>query len=82
MQTILYAILKMVVGILINKDVMNFVVDEVQFYMNDTTKTSEEKGIIVKENAIAKAKELEVQLSTSSANLLKEVAFGYLRSKL
>lgn len=82
MQSILYAILKMVVSILVNKEVMNSVVDEVQFYMNDNTKTSEEKGAIVKEHAIAKAQELGVELGNSTANLLREVAFSYLNSKL
>lgn len=82
MQTFRFAILRMVIGQIFNRELMNYVVENVEFYMNDTQMSNEEKAMIVKENAISKAKEIGVNLGKSGANLLLETAVSLVKSKI
>lgn len=82
MQTFLFAILRIVIGQIFTRELMAYVVENVEFYMNDTQMSNEEKAMIVKENAISKAKEIGVNLSKSGANLLLETAVSLVKSKI
>ena len=82
MQTFRFAILRMVIGQIFTRELMCYVVEHVEFYMNNTQMTNEEKAAIVKENAIAKAKEIGVNLSKSGVNLLLETAVSLVKTKM
>lgn len=82
MQTFLFAILRMVIGQIFTRELMGSVVEHVEFYMNNTEMSNEEKAAIVKENAIAKAKEIGVNLGKSGANLLLETAVSLVKTKM
>lgn len=82
MQTFLFAILRIVIGQIFTRELMGYVVENVEFYMNDTQMSNEEKAMIVKENAISKAKEIGVNLGKSGANLLLETAVSLVKSKI
>lgn len=82
MQTFLFAILRMIIGQIFTRELMGYVVENVEFYMNNTEMTNEEKAAIVKENAIAKAKEIGVNLGKSGANLLLETAVSLVKTKM
>jgi hypothetical protein len=82
MQTFLFAILRMVIGQIFTRELMGYVVEHVEFYMNNTEMSNEEKAAIVKENAIAKAKEIGVNLGKSGANLLLETAVSLVKTKM
>ena len=82
MQTFLFAILRMVIGQIFTRELMGYVVENVEFYMNNTEMSNEEKAAIVKENAIAKAKEIGVNLGKSGANLLLETAVSLVKTKM
>lgn len=82
MQTFLFAILRMIIEQIFTRELMGYVVEHVEFYMNNTEMTNEEKAAIVKENAIAKAKEIGVNLGKSGANLLLETAVSLVKTKM
>ena len=82
MRTFLFAILRMVIGQIFTRELMGYVVENVEFYMNNTEMSNEEKAVIVKENAIAKAKEIGVNLGKSGANLLLETAVSLVKAKM
>ena len=82
MQTFLFAVLRMVIGQIFTRELMGYVVENVEFYMNNTDMSNEEKAAIVKENAIAKAKEIGVNLGKSGANLLLETAVSLVKTKM
>lgn len=82
MQTFLFAILRMIIGQIFTRELMGYVVENVEFYMNNTEMSNEEKAAIVKENAIAKAKEIGVNLGKSGANLLLETAVSLVKTKM
>lgn len=82
MQTFLFAILRMIIGQIFTRELMGYVVEQVEFYMNNTEMSNEEKAAIVKENAIAKAKEIGVNLGKSGANLLLETAVSLVKTKM
>ena len=82
MQTFLFAILRMVIGQIFTRELMGYVVENVEFYMNNTEMSNEEKAAIVKENAIAKAKEIGVNLGKSGASLLLETAVSLVKTKM
>lgn len=82
MQTFLFAILRMIIGQIFTRELMGYVVENVEFYMNNTEMSSEEKAAIVKENTIAKAKEIGVNLGKSGANLLLETAVSLVKAKM
>lgn len=82
MQTIIFMVLKFLFTRIFTRELMNDVMDNVEFYMNNNEMSNEEKASIVKENAIAKAKEIGMELTNSSSNLLLEFAVSMVKGKL
>jgi len=81
MRSFMIKIVKFMVSQIFTKDLMVFVVENVEFYMNDTTMTGEQKAQIVRENAIGRAKDLGISITLSGINLLIETAVSYVKSK-
>lgn len=82
MQTIIFMVLKFLFTRIFTRELMNDVMDNVEFYMNNNEMSNEEKASIVKENAIAKAKEIGMELTNSSSNLLLEFAVSMVKGRL
>ena len=81
MRSFMIKVVKFMVSRIFTKDLMFFVVENVEFYMNDTTMTGEQKAQIVRENAIGRAKDLGISITLSGINLLIETAVSYVKSK-
>ena len=82
MQTIIFMVLKFLFTRIFTRELMNDVMDNVEFYMNNNEMSNEEKASIVKENAVAKAKEIGMELTSSSSNLLLEFAVSMVKGRL
>ena len=82
MQTVIFMVLKFLFTRIFTRELMNDVMDNVEFYMNNNEMSNEEKASIVKENAVAKAKEIGMELTNSSSNLLLEFAVSMVKGKL
>ena len=82
MQTIIFMVLKFLFTRIFTRELMNDVMDNVEFYMNNDEMSNEEKASIVKENAVAKAKEIGMELTSSSSNLLLEFAVSMVKGRL
>lgn len=82
MQTIIFMVLKFLFTRIFTRELMNDVMDNVEFYMNNNEMSNEEKASIVKENAVAKAKEIGMELTNSSSNLLLEFAVSMVKGRL
>ncbi len=81
MRNFMIKVVKFMVSQIFTKDLMIFVVENVEFYMNDTNMSGEQKAQIVRENAIERAKALGVSITVSGINLLIETAVSYVKSK-
>ena len=81
MRNFMIKVVKFMVSQIFTKDLMIFVVENVEFYMNDTNMSGEQKAQIVRENAIKRAKALGVSITVSGINLLIETAVSYVKSK-
>lgn len=75
-------VLKFLFTRIFTRELMNDVMDNVEFYMNNNEMSNEEKASIVKENAVAKAKEIGMELTNSSSNLLLEFAVSMVKGRL
>ena len=82
MQTVIFMVLKFLFTRIFTRELMNDVMDNVEFYMNNSEMSNEEKASIVKENAVAKAKEIGMELTNSSSNLLLEFAVSMVKGRL
>ena len=82
MQTVIFMVLKFLFTRIFTRELMNDVMDNVEFYMNNNEMSNEEKASIVKENAVAKAKEIGMELTNSSSNLLLEFAVSMVKGRL
>ena len=81
MRNFMIKLVKFMVSQVFTKDLMVFVVENVEFYMNDTNMSGEQKAQIVRENAIERAKALGVSITVSGISLLIETAVSYVKSK-
>lgn len=81
-QTLLYEILKFVVTRIFTKELVGYVIENVQFYMTDETMDSQMKKDIVLQNMKDKAKEIGVEVTSSASNMILETAVAYVKSKL
>ena len=81
MRNFMIKVVKFMVSQIFTKDLMIFVVENVEFYMNDTNMSGEQKAQIVRENAIERAKALGISITVSGINLLIETAVSYDKSK-
>mgnify|MGYP003601530371 CR=1 FL=1 len=81
MRNFMIKLVKFMVSQVFTKDLMVFVVENVEFYMNDTNMSGEQKAQIVRENAIERAKALGISITVSGINLLIETAVSYVKSK-
>lgn len=81
MRNFMIKVVKFMVSQIFTKDLMIFVVENVEFYMNDTNMSGEQKAQIVRENAIERAKALGISVTVSGINLLIETAVSYVKSK-
>ena len=81
MRNFMIKVVKFMVSQIFTKDLMIFVVENVEFYMNDTNMSGEQKAQIVRENAIERAKALGISITVSGINLLIETAVSYVKSK-
>ena len=81
-QTLLYEILKFVVTRIFTKELVGYVIENVQFYMTDETMDAQMKKDIVLQNMKEKAKEIGVEVTSSASNMILETAVAYVKSKL
>lgn len=79
-NSLMYSVLKFVISNLFTKEIVSYVIENVQFYFNDSSMSSDEKKDVVMSNLKEKAKEVQTTITTSGMNFLIEYALTHVKA--